>query len=161
MRLPPSSSISTFGRGRGRSDFARRVDLAGLDCHLAGLGLHQLAADADVVVEIEQLHDRERVSQVVTSEVDLDAPDRVFEVAENDLTLRSPGLDPSRDRDLRALLPVLVLVQGERPGRSCVCADSRMRTVGPRAPSAQPVFRDGAVRGWLSSSVTPPGPRTA
>ncbi len=75
-----------------------------VDGELAGAGAHEVAADADVVAEVEELVEGEGVlADVVFADVDLEALAVLLELGEAGLALEADGHDASGDGDFFAV----------------------------------------------------------
>ena len=75
--------------------------LADVDGEFAGAGAEEVAANADVVAEVEELVEREGVlADVVLADVDLEALAALLELREAGLALDADGHDAAGDRDL-------------------------------------------------------------
>ncbi len=80
---------------------ARKVELFDVDGELAGAGAEEVAADADVVAEVEELVEGEGVlADVVLADVDLQALAALLELGEAGLALDADGHDASGDADV-------------------------------------------------------------
>ncbi len=74
----------------------------GLEGELAGAGAHQVAANADVVAQVEQFVEREdRFADVVLADVDLEASAAPLQVREAGLALNAETHKPAGYGDLR------------------------------------------------------------
>ncbi len=72
-----------------------------VDGELAGAGAEEMAADADVVAEVEELVEREGVfADVVLADVDLEALAALLELREAGFALDADGHDASGDGDV-------------------------------------------------------------
>ncbi len=87
-----------------------------------------MTPNADVVVEIEQLHQVPRRSQVIGPEVDLNPPAGVLEMTEHHLPLGSPGLDPAGNLHRRSLVAHVIPVGPQGFG----CGVSPVESIGER-----------------------------
>ncbi len=107
LRLPP-----------GERPERLRQDLEALHPHrdLAHPGPEQPAPNAEVVVQVQELHQAVAVSQDVAAEVHLQPAGRVLQVGERGLALRAERDHPPGDRHLGPLLPHRVVVGGQRLG---------------------------------------------
>ncbi len=91
-------------RLRQEADGRFTADWQRFQRELAGPGAHQLAADADVVAEIEQLVEREDVfTDVVLAHVYLQAFAALLQVREAGFALQADGHEPAGDSELGVL----------------------------------------------------------
>jgi hypothetical protein len=67
-----------------------------------------------VIVEVEKIDQLKLGAKLIAPEIHLDTSAGIFDVTEHDLTLRPPGLDPPRYRDLRPVLTHIVAVGSQR-----------------------------------------------
>ncbi len=86
--------------GQGEQGLGEEGELADVDGELAGAGAEEVADDADVVAEVEELVEGEGVfADVVLADVDLHALARLLELGEAGLALDADGHDASGDAD--------------------------------------------------------------
>src|ERR1700721_765317 len=84
----------------GEGGFFRGA-LADVDGQLAGAGAEEVAADADVVAEVEEFVEGEGgVADVVLADVDLEALAALLELREAGLALDADGHDASGEGDV-------------------------------------------------------------
>ena len=96
---------------------ARKGNLADMHGKLAGARAHQVAANADVIAEVEQLVESEVVlADVVLADVDLEALAALLELSESGLALDPDGHDAACDRDFFALSLKLFAAYGRGGG---------------------------------------------
>src|ERR1700734_440855 len=77
---------------------AGQNDGGGVEGELAGAGAHEVAADADVVTEVEELVEVEEVfADVVFADVDLEALAVLLDLGEAGFTLDADGHDAAGD----------------------------------------------------------------
>ncbi len=90
------------------------ADFGYVDGELAGAGAEEMAADADVVAEVEELVEGEGVfADVVLADVDLEALAALLELREAGLALDADGHDAAGDRDLDGMGRGFELFGGE------------------------------------------------
>ncbi len=87
--------------GQGEHGLGEEGEVRDVDGELAGAGAEEVAADADVVAEVEQLVEGEGVlADVVLADVDLEALAALLELGEAGLALNADGHDAAGDADL-------------------------------------------------------------
>jgi len=80
---------------------AQVVEAADVDGELAGAGAEEVAADADVIAEVEELVEGEGVfADVVLADVDLEALATLLKLGEAGFALDADGHDASGDGDV-------------------------------------------------------------
>jgi hypothetical protein len=91
--------------GFGEKGECRKIiKAADVDCEFAGAGAEEMAADADVVAEIEQLVESEGVfSDVILADVDLEALATLLKLREAGLALDADRHDATCDADLNGI----------------------------------------------------------
>ena len=98
-----------------------------LDGELAGAGAEEVAADADVIAEVEELVEGEGVlADVVFADVDLEALAALLELREAGLALNADGHDASGDRDVDRRVRIRVVRGHDR--RLRVSSGMRVRS---------------------------------
>jgi hypothetical protein len=90
------------------------ADFFYVDGELAGAGAEEMAANADVVAEVEELVEGEGVfADVVLANVDLEALAALLELREAGFALNADGHDAAGDRDLDGMGRGFQLFGGE------------------------------------------------